>query len=96
MLDAARIWLKRHRAPRAQAAEPCCNSPIPGLFLLLPLPLLMHWLAPAHQEPRLAVYVPFMRILARVAGGTAAAGTVITRRRRLQLVQIVLAWLRAS
>ena len=64
----------------------------PWLFLLLPLPLLMHWLAPPHHEPRLAVYVPFMRILARVAGGTAAAGTVIPRRRRLQLAQVVLAW----
>ena len=57
----------------------------PWLFLLLPLPLLMHWLAPPHHEPRLAVYVPFMRILARVAGGTSAAGTVIPRRRRMQL-----------
>jgi Ca-activated chloride channel family protein len=65
----------------------------PWVFLLVPLPLLMHWLAPAHQEPRLAVYVPFMRVLVRVAGGSSAAGTVITRRRRLQRVQIVVAWL---
>jgi len=64
----------------------------PWVFLLLPLPLLMHWLAPAHQEPRLAVYVPFMRVLARVAGGASAAGTVITKRRRMQFVQVVLAW----
>lgn len=64
----------------------------PWVFLLLPLPLLMHWLAPAHQEPRLAVYVPFMRVLARVAGGASAAGTVITKRRRIQLMQVVLAW----
>lgn len=65
----------------------------PWMFLLLPLPLLMHWLAPPHHEPRLAVHVPFMRVLARVAGGASAAGTVITRRRRLQWVQVVLAWL---
>jgi Ca-activated chloride channel family protein len=64
----------------------------PWVFLLLPLPLLMHWLAPAHQEPRLAVYVPFMRVLARVAGGASTAGTVITKRRRMQFVQVVLAW----
>jgi len=64
----------------------------PWVFLLLPLPLVMHWLAPPHQEPRLAVYVPFMRVLARVAGGANAAGVVITRRRRLQFLQIVLAW----
>jgi Ca-activated chloride channel family protein len=65
----------------------------PWAFLLLPLPLLVYWLAPAHEEPRLAVYVPFMRVLSRLAGGTAGAGAVITRRRRLQLAQIVLAWL---
>lgn len=65
----------------------------PWMFLLLPLPLLMHWLAPPHHEPRLAVHVPFMRVLARVAGGASPAGTVITRRRPLQWVQVVLAWL---
>jgi len=65
----------------------------PWVFLLLPLPLLIYRLAPAHEEPRLAVYVPFMRVLSRLAGGTAGAGAVITRRRRLQLAQIVLAWL---
>jgi Ca-activated chloride channel family protein len=65
----------------------------PWMFLLLPLPLLVHWLAPAHHEPRLAVYVPFMNVLARVAGGVSAEGTVITRRRRLQFIQIVLVWL---
>jgi Ca-activated chloride channel family protein len=65
----------------------------PWMFLLLPLPLLMHWLAPPHQEPRLAVYVPFMRALARVAGRATEAGAVITRRRRTQWVQVVLAWL---
>jgi Ca-activated chloride channel family protein len=65
----------------------------PWMLLLLPVPLLIHWLAPAHHEPRLAVYVPFMRRLARLAGARTAAGTVITRRRRLQLAQIVLAWI---
>jgi len=65
----------------------------PWVFLLLPLPLVIHWLAPPHREPRLSVYVPFMRVLARVAGGATEAGTMITRRRRLQLVQIILAWL---
>ena len=34
-----------------------------------------------------------MRALARVAGGATEAGAVITRRRRLQWVQVVLAWL---
>jgi Ca-activated chloride channel family protein len=63
----------------------------PWAFLLLPLPLVMHWLAPPHQEPRLAVYVPFMRVLSRLGGATATS-TVITRRRRLQFVQVVLVW----
>ena len=65
----------------------------PWLFLLLPLPLLVYWLAPAHHEPRLAVYVPFMHVLSRLTGGAGGSGTPITRRRRLQLVQIVLSWL---
>jgi Ca-activated chloride channel family protein len=51
----------------------------PWIFLLLPIPFLIHWLAPAHQEPRLAVYVPFMHVL--------------TRRRRLQRIQVVLVWI---
>jgi len=63
------------------------------VFLLLPLPLVIHWLAPPHREPRLAVYVPFMHVLVRVAGGASEVGTVITKRRRLQFVQIILAWL---
>ena len=65
----------------------------PWVLLLLPLPLLIHWLAPAHQEPRLAVYVPFMSVLSRLAGGSAGAGAVIVRRKRLQRVQIAVAWL---
>ena len=65
----------------------------PWVLLLLPLPLLIHWLAPAHQEPRLAVYVPFMSVLSRLAGGSAEAGAVIARRKRLQRVQIAVAWL---
>ena len=65
----------------------------PWMFLLLPLPLVIHWLAPPHQEPRLAVNVPFMHVLVRLTGGATEAGAVITRRRPLQFVQIVLAWL---
>jgi Ca-activated chloride channel family protein len=65
----------------------------PWIFLLLPIPFLIHWLAPAHQEPRLAVYVPFMHVLTRLVGGRAAGGAVITRRRRLQRIQVVLVWI---
>jgi len=65
----------------------------PWLFVLLPLPLLVYRLAPAHQEPRLAVYVPFMHVLSRLTGGATGPGAAITRRRRLQLLQIVLSWL---
>lgn len=65
----------------------------PWVFLLLPLPLLVYWLAPARQEPRLAVYVPFMQVLARLVGGTPGIGAVITRRRRLQTAQALAAWL---
>jgi len=64
----------------------------PWVFLLLPLPLLVYRLAPPHYEPRLAVYVPFMHVLTRVVGGSRGFKAVITRRRRLQLAQIALAW----
>jgi Ca-activated chloride channel family protein len=63
----------------------------PWVFLLLPLPLLVNRLAPAHVEPRLAVKVPFLDRLARI-GGRREASAALTRRLRLQRFQIVLVW----
>ena len=40
----------------------------PWMLLLLPLPLLIRYLAPAYREPRPAVRVPFMNVLRRLTG----------------------------
>jgi Ca-activated chloride channel family protein len=61
-------------------------------FLLLLIPLLMHWLAPAYREPRLAVRVPFMQVLQRLTGATEER-TALVRRTRLQAGQVILAWI---
>jgi Ca-activated chloride channel family protein len=65
----------------------------PWMFLLVPLPLLVYWLAPAYHEPRLAVRVPFMNLLSRLSGRQAGTGAVIARRPTLQKIQWVVAWL---
>jgi Ca-activated chloride channel family protein len=65
----------------------------PWLFLALPLPLLIWWLAPAYREPRMAVRVPFLELLSRVSGRQPGIGTAVTVRRGLQTTQLVIAWL---
>jgi Ca-activated chloride channel family protein len=65
----------------------------PWVFLLLPLPLLILYLAPAYREPRLAVRVPFMDRLLRVTGQAVGPGGALVRRTRMQKVQVAFAWL---
>jgi len=65
----------------------------PWMFVLLPLPLLIYFLAPAYREPRLAVRVPFMGLLYRLTGKKAGEGTAMVRRTGLQKVQLILVWL---
>jgi len=65
----------------------------PWVFLLLPLPLLIYYLAPTYAEPRLAVRVPFMGLLSRLSGRQAGQGAAIASRSRLQKVQLIIAWL---
>ena len=65
----------------------------PWAFLLLPLPLLIYYLAPAYAEPRLAVRVPFMALLSRLSGREAGAGMAIVGRTRLQKAQLIIAWI---
>jgi len=69
------------------------NFSYPWLFLLLPLPLLIHYLAPVYHEPRMAVRVPFMQLLYRLTGKTAGKGAAVVRRSRWQKVQVVIAWI---
>jgi Ca-activated chloride channel family protein len=65
----------------------------PWMFLLLPLPLLIYYLAPAYREPRPAVRVPFMGLLYRLTGSQAADGAALVRRSTLQKIQLILGWL---
>lgn len=62
-------------------------------FLLLPLPLLVIWLAPPHRESLSAVRIPFFAQLAAALGQEPREGSVILNRRTLQLVSMSLIWL---
>lgn len=64
----------------------------PWVFLLLPLPVVIYYFAPAYREPRLAVRVPFMEVLNRLSGRQGSEGAAIVRRTRLQKVQLTLVW----
>jgi Ca-activated chloride channel family protein len=63
------------------------------MFLLLPLPVLIYFLAPAYREPRLAVRVPFMELLRRLSGNQAVGGPAIVQRTAMQKIQLILGWL---
>lgn len=65
----------------------------PWLFVLLPLPLLIWWLAPVYREPRMAVRVPFLGLLSSLSGRQASGGSALTARGRLQTAQMVMVWL---
>jgi Ca-activated chloride channel family protein len=65
----------------------------PWLFLLLPLPFLIHHLVPALREPRHAVRVPFLDLLSRLAGQKASGGAAIFRRLRIQWLHAALVWI---
>ena len=65
----------------------------PWLLLLVPLPLLVYFLAPAYREPRTAVRVPFMDVLRRLTGQQEPTTHAFTRRTRMQKMQLILGWL---
>ncbi|WP_421999196.1 VWA domain-containing protein [Reyranella sp.] len=67
----------------------------PWLGLLLPLPLLVWWLAPARAERRAGVRVPFFARLASLTGQQPRAGVVVGRRGAGRTAVLVLAWLLA-
>ena len=64
----------------------------PLAFLLLPLPLLVWWLAPAHRERVRAVRVPFFQRLVEAMGVTPGAGAVVLARHWWQWLLGALAW----
>ncbi|WP_310197606.1 hypothetical protein [Ancylobacter sp. 3268] len=65
----------------------------PWLALLLPAPLLVYWLLPAHATRRPAVRVPFFATLARLSGAPARAGAGISRRGPWRRTALLLCWL---
>lgn len=62
----------------------------PWALLLLPLPLLVYFLAPAYREPRTAVRVPFMDLLYRLTGQQAGTKNDVARRTWMQKAQLTL------
>lgn len=67
----------------------------PWCALLLPLPLLVWWLLPAHAESRLGVRVPFFALLVSATGLQPREGVVTRQRGLWRTVSLVLCWLLA-
>lgn len=63
----------------------------PLMLLLLPLPLLVRWLAPAHRTERPALRAPFFAHWLRLAAG--GGGRVRAASRRLPAILLWLIWL---
>ncbi|MBB3541086.1 MULTISPECIES: VWA domain-containing protein [unclassified Rhizobium] len=64
----------------------------PWLLALLPLPLIVWWLLPAHHETSASVRLPFFDQVASAVGITPTSGSVIARRGWPQLIAEALAW----
>ena len=61
-------------------------------FLLLPLPLLIGWSAPAHRERQDSLQVPYFQRLVRITGETPSPGASVLRRWRVQALVSILGW----
>ena len=64
----------------------------PWTLGLLPLPILIWWLAPVRREAVQAVRVPFFQAFAEASGAAPRAGAVVLRRRFLQMFAAILIW----
>jgi Ca-activated chloride channel family protein len=64
----------------------------PWAVLLLPLPILAWWLLPPRREQVGALRVPFFDEVVGAAGADARPGSVVRRRRWLQMLVAILAW----
>ncbi len=65
----------------------------PYLLLLLPLPLLLRRLLPAHREARQAVRTPFFDELVELTGQQPSTGAVVMKQPLIQRVSVVVAWI---
>jgi Ca-activated chloride channel homolog len=64
----------------------------PWLLALLPLPVLMRWLATPYRVPREGLRVPFLPRLARVSGQEPTDGAVVLRDGWIRVVGLVAVW----
>ncbi|MBY5322722.1 vWA domain-containing protein [Rhizobium leguminosarum] len=65
---------------------------LPWILLVLPLPVLVWWLLPAHRETSASVRLPFFSQVAEAAGVRPTEGSVVIRRTWPQLFCETLAW----
>ncbi len=64
----------------------------PWLFLLLPLPLLVYYFAPAYQESQDSIRVPFFQRLVTLTGEKPQKGAVVMRRVLFQKFWVPTSW----
>ncbi|QBY06026.1 VWA domain-containing protein [Thalassotalea sp. HSM 43] len=65
----------------------------PWAFVLLVIPVVIFWLAPAHKERKHSVQIPYFVRLVDVTGETPQTGAVIISRKVLQRIIVALTWL---
>jgi Ca-activated chloride channel family protein len=65
----------------------------PWALALLPLPIIVRWLLPAHRMSVQAVRVPFFDRFVSATGETPRDGAVVLRRRALQMIPAALIWI---
>ena len=65
----------------------------PWLLLLLPAPLLVWWLGPAHRQRVSAIRVPFFREILDATGEEARRGSIVLERMWLQVIGMSVIWL---
>ena len=65
----------------------------PFWFFLIPLPLLVIWLAPIYKQKRASVKVPYFTRLVEVTGEKPQSGAVLLNRNNLQRLFLIIAWL---
>ncbi|MCF6262977.1 MAG: VWA domain-containing protein [Xanthomonadales bacterium] len=62
------------------------------IFILLPLPWLIHRMLPAHRQRKAAVRVPFMQRISQLLGVQVNSGVAISKRPLSQWLVLSLAW----
>lgn len=65
----------------------------PYALLLLPAPLVVWWLVPPHRERMSGLRVPFFRRITAALGEEPRVGSIVRRRRRLEILVALVVWL---